>query len=181
MVVRKDIFAIVVNQILFFILLWDMACVWKELKQTNLTVLCRVFLDPREGWRSGKRRQWWKSKDWQCRWTSGLWSHWHHPVNKLLKHGARALEATFPPKHLEDQHSYLTWPFVLFNTLAFYLLTSQSRWAMLYLVCSSQQLYVVFMSVDQVWSQRIGNAQVISWCINKWWFIWMLCNYLVSL
>lgn len=121
-------------------------------KSTNLTksVCFYSVLDPREGWWPGKRWQWRKSKNGQCRWTSGMWSHWHCPVNNLHEHDAAALEATFPPEHLEDQHSYLMWQFILLHySVAFYSLTSQeSRWAILYPVCSLQQLCVwVYMSI----------------------------------
>lgn len=55
-----------------------------------------MFSDPWDGGRLGKRRQRRESKDGQRWWTSGLWGHWHRPVN------AWALENTkFPPRALK--------------------------------------------------------------------------------
>lgn len=71
-----------------------------------------MFSDPWDGGRLGKRRQRRESKDGQRWWASGLWGHWHRPVN------AWALENTkFPPEHLRRPTKFLDVTVCLFPVL----------------------------------------------------------------
>lgn len=85
-----------------------------------------MFSDPRDGGRLGKRRQRRESKDGQRWWASGLWGHWHRPVN------AWALENTkFPPRALKKTNKVSRCDSLSVSSSFFGLfLTNTCRWAM---------------------------------------------------